>query len=88
MPTRESKWAERVVDAAAVPVAAVGVCDEAELVYACDEGTEEEEVDEGDERGGALGSRVPDEGVDAPEDGDYGDDEENENERGCYHVGF
>lgn len=49
LPTRESERAQCVVDAAAVPAATVGVCDEAQLVYACDEGAEEEEVDEGDE---------------------------------------
>lgn len=49
LPTRESEWSECVIDTATVPAAAVGVCDEAQLVYACDEGAEEEEVDEGDE---------------------------------------
>lgn len=49
LPTRESERAQCVVDAAAVPAATVGICDEAQLVYACDEGAEEEEVDEGDE---------------------------------------
>lgn len=44
----------------AVPVAAVGVGDEAELVDGCDEGAEEEEVDEGDEDGGAFGCCVAD----------------------------
>ena len=42
-------------DRAAVPVGAVCVCDEAQLVNAGDEGAEEEHVDEGDEYCGALG---------------------------------
>ena len=61
-----------------MPVAAVGVGDEAELVDGCDEGAEEEEVDEGDENGGAFGGCVADQCVDGPEDGDDADYEEDE----------
>lgn len=42
-------------DRAAVPVGAVGVGDEAQLVDARHERAEEEEVDEGDEEAGAFG---------------------------------
>lgn len=45
---------------AAVPVAAVGGGDEAQLVDGCDEGAEEAKVHEGDEGGGALGRREAD----------------------------
>lgn len=71
-----------------MPVAAVGVCDEAQFVDAGDEGAEEEEVDEGDEDGGALCGGVADHGVDAPKDGDDADDEEDEDVDWGDYVGF
>lgn len=52
--TELAKRAQRNPDGAAVPVCAVGVGDEAELVDSCYEGAEEEGVDEGDEEGGAF----------------------------------
>ena len=61
-----------------MPVAAVGVGDEAELVDGRDEGAKEEEVDEGDEYRGAFGGCVADQCVDGPEDGDDADYEEDE----------
>lgn len=60
LPPVSAKGAQRDIHASAVPVAAVGGCDEAELVDGCDKGAEEEEVDEGDEGGGALGCGVAD----------------------------
>jgi len=71
-----------------VPVAAVGVCDEAQFVDARDEGAEEEEVHKGDEDRGALCGGVADHRVEAPEDGDDADDEENEDVDWGDLVGF
>lgn len=45
--------AQRDVNGPAMPVAAVGIRDEAQLVDASDEGAEKEEIDECDETGGA-----------------------------------
>lgn len=73
---------------AAVPVGAVGIGDEAQLVDAGNEGAEEEEVHKGDEDGRALGGGEADERVDGPEDGDDADDEEHEHVGGRQHVGF
>lgn len=50
-----AKRTEGSPDRAAVPVGAVGVGDEAQLVNARHERAEEEEIDERDEEGGALG---------------------------------
>lgn len=55
---------------------AVSVGDEAELVDGGDEGADEAEVDEGDEERGAFCCGEAEERVDAPEDGDYADDEQ------------
>lgn len=68
--------AERDPDHAGVPVGAVSVGDEAELVDGGDEGADEAEVDEGDEERGAFCCGEAEERVDAPEDGDYADDEQ------------
>lgn len=48
------------------------------MVDGGDEGAEEEEVDEGDEDGGAFSSCVADQCVDGPEDGGDADYEEDE----------
>lgn len=67
---------------------AVGVRDEAQLVYTRDESTHEAEVNECDEKGGAFGRGEADQGVDGPEDGDYADDEEYEDVGWGKDVGF
>lgn len=71
-----------------MPVAAVGVSDEAQFVDAGDKGAEEEEVDEGDEDCGALCSSMADHRVEAPEDGNDTDDEEDEDVDWGDYVGF
>ena len=52
--------AERDSDGASAPVGAVRGCDKAELVDGGDEGSEEEQIDEGDEGGGAFGGGMSD----------------------------
>lgn len=47
--------AERDSDGASAPVGAVRGCDKTKLVDGGDEGSEEEQIDEGDEGGGAFG---------------------------------
>lgn len=51
LPAVLTKGPEGHPDRAAVPVRAVGVGDEAQLVDTCDEGAEETHVDEGDKEG-------------------------------------
>lgn len=60
-----AKGAQRDPDrvGAAFPVSAVGIGDEAQLVYGCDEGAEEKHVHERDEDRRALGRTVPDQSV-------------------------
>lgn len=65
-------------DGTAVPVWAVLVGDEAELIHAGDKGAEEAEVHKGHEDRGAPRGSVPDGGVESPEHGDDADDEEDE----------
>lgn len=62
-------------DRAAIPVSAVLIGDEAQLVDTGDEGSEEAEVYESHENSGASGGRVPNHGVEGPEHGDHTDDE-------------
>lgn len=71
-----------------VPVSAVGIGNEAQLVDTGDEGAEEEQVHEAYKGGGALGRRVPDQRVEAPKDGNRANDEENEDVHGGNDVGF
>ena len=49
--------------------------DEAELVYSADEGTNETDVDEGNEEGGTPGGVTAEEGQEGPDAGEDGDDE-------------
>lgn len=73
---------------APVPVSAVGIGNEAQLVDSGDEGAEKEQVHEADEGGGALGRRVSDQRVEAPEDGNRANDEKDEYVHGGNNVGF
>jgi len=57
---------------------AVLFCDAPEFVDACDEGTDETEVDETDEEGVVFGAVVGEEGCDGPGGAEHGDDEEEE----------
>lgn len=59
-------------------MATVGIGDEAQLIDACDEGAEEEKIDEGDERMGSLSGRQAKEGVNCPEDGEDADNEQDQ----------
>lgn len=54
----------------------VVVGDEAELVDACDKGSYETEIDEGDEEGVGARAVVGEEGCDGPGAGEHWDDEE------------
>jgi hypothetical protein len=76
------------VFAIAVPVFAVGICDEAQFVDTGDEGTEEEEVNEGDEDRRALCGGVAYHRVEAPEDSNHADYEENKDVDWGDLVGF
>lgn len=51
---------------AAGPVGAVGIGNEAQDVDGADEGTDEEQINEGDEAGRVLGAAVEEEGADSP----------------------
>lgn len=67
---------------------AIGVCDKAQLVDARDECADEAHVEEGDKERRALSRGEPDQGINAPEDGDHADDEEDQDVRRGEHVGF
>lgn len=73
-----AKRTQRDVHRPAAPVATVGAGDESELVHASDESAEEEQVDECDKPGGALGGGMANEGVESPENGDHADNKEDQ----------
>ncbi|GAD95427.1 hypothetical protein PVAR5_4070 [Paecilomyces variotii No. 5] len=77
------EWAERDGDGTTIPVRAVLVGDEAKLVHAGDKGAEKAKVQKSHEDRGAPGGAEPDGGVDGPEHGDDGDDEEDEDVGWC-----
>lgn len=76
--TKVPKRAKRHPHRAAIPVSAIGVRDEAELVDSSDESAEEKKVDEGDEERRALRCRMADERIEGPEDGDHTDNEKHQ----------
>lgn len=55
----------------------------AQLVYTCDQGADEAEIDEGDEAGVGFRAVVGEEGADCPGAGKDGDDEEDEDVGWC-----
>lgn len=67
--------AQRDVDRPSIPVPAVRVRDEPELVDTGYERTEEEKIDEGDEARRALCGGEPKESVDSPKNSDHTNDE-------------
>lgn len=73
-----AKRAQRDRHGVSVPAAAVCVGDEAQLVHGSNKSTEEAQVHQRDEAGGALGAAKADHRVGAPEDGDGADDEEHQ----------
>jgi len=73
-----AKGAQADVDGRGGEIGAVRIADAAQLVVGGDEGTDEAEVDEGDEEGGAAGGAEAEEGRDRPGAGEDGDDEEDE----------
>ncbi len=64
----------------------VFVCDAAQLVDACYQGTDEAEVDEGDEASIVSGPVVCEEGCDGPGGAEDTDDEEDEDVGWCQGV--
>lgn len=77
---RAPKDAEGLVNAAArFDAGAVGLCDPAEVVDACDQGANEAQVDEADEARVGLGAVIAEEredGPGCPQDGDNEEDED------------
>ncbi|KAI9931107.1 hypothetical protein MW887_010764 [Aspergillus wentii] len=76
----EPKRSERNVHSSSLPMQAVGVGDETELVDARDESAAEEEIHECDEDGGALGSPMSDQGIDRPEDCENANNEQDQDD--------
>ncbi len=63
---------------AAREMGAVGISDEAQVVHASDEGTDESQIDESDELGVGAAAMVAEEGEDGPDQGEHRDDEEDQ----------
>lgn len=74
-----SEGTQRNVNRATIPMRATGPCNKSQLVDTRNESTEEQEIDESDKHGGALGGRKADQGIEAPESCNDADDEEDEN---------
>lgn len=73
-----------------MPVAAVGVGDEPELIDARDETAEDQQIDKGDKARGAPRGRQSDHGIKSPEGSNNADDEQDQDvSRGqlvCFEV--